>query len=64
MNKHDLYGACSKHEKLGNLYRILVGKLGEKIALRNLQIGRKIILKWISDHKRNRPLVYGLGATG
>jgi hypothetical protein len=54
MKKHDLCGACSKHEKLRNVYKILVGKLGEKIALRNLHIDRKIILNWISYLKRNR----------
>jgi hypothetical protein len=51
VKKNYLGGACTRHGKLKNTYKILVGKLGWKIALGTLNIDRKMILDWISDLK-------------
>jgi hypothetical protein len=39
--------ACSKHGEKRNAYRVLMGKLEEKRTLEDLDVGGRVILKWI-----------------
>jgi hypothetical protein len=50
--KEDEMGtACSTHGEKRNVYRVLVGKLEGKRLMGKLDVGQRIILKWILEKK-------------